>query len=63
MNYLEISKDMVIPLLAKGYEVYAVVFKSKKYTEKLHKLREWPIGMVTGLLKEEHVKYFYKKDD
>ena len=61
MGYLEITKDMVFPLLIKKRKVYAVVFKSKHFHERLYDLQEWNVGNINRLLGEENVKYFIEE--
>ena len=61
MGYLEITKDMVFPLLIKKRKVYGVVFKSKQFNEKLYDLSEWNVANLNRLLGEENVKYFIEE--
>ena len=61
MGYLEITKNMVLPLLIKKCKVYGVVFKSKHFHEKLYDLREWNVANINRLLSEENVKYFIEE--
>lgn len=61
MEYLEITKDMVFPMLIKKRKVYCVVFKSKHFNERLYELSKWDVANLNRLLDEEHVKYFIEE--
>lgn len=63
-NFKQIEKCDVWPHLQAGKKVFAVLFTSRNFNERLYDLtRDWYVNQINKLLEEEDVVFYEKIEE